>query len=153
MERKVSYYQDGNTVRKIYDYPVNKPETKRRENRELHKKTYRNVEKSVRMSGKMIVVLALSVFASVGLCINYLESQADIAQAKANISSLESSIETLSARNNSIQYEIDSFIDIENIIKKAKEELGMVTVNEDQVKTYESSKIEYMDQYNDVPEK
>lgn len=153
MERKVRYYQDGNTVRKIYDYPVNKPETTRRKNKDLHKRTYREVEKSVKMSGKMIVVLALSVFASVGLCINYLEAQADIAKTKSNISSLESKIETLSARNNSIQYDIDSFIDIENIIKTAKEELGMVTVNEYQVKTYESSKIEYMEQYKDVPKK
>lgn len=44
-------------------------------------------------------------------------------------------------------------MDIENISKVAKEQLGMIQAGKNQISFYDSSESEYMKQYNDVPEK
>ncbi len=153
MEKKVRYIQDGNTVRKVYDFPGIEHIEKEDIKRKPQKRTYRNVEPAPRMSLKTTLILAASVVVSVINCINYLNVQAEITETKSAISSLEASIDTLSTRNDSIQYEIDSCMDVEYIIRVAKEELGMVTVSENQIITYESTRNEYMEQLGDVPEK
>ncbi len=155
MERNYKYVQDGNTVRKIYEFPERRDEERRKQNNEVrpHRKTYRQEEKAPKMSLKITMLMAVSVILSVMSCINYLDAQADITETKNNISALEKSIDTLATQNDSVQYEIDSFVDVNYIIKTATEELGMVMVSENQIITYDSTRNEYMEQYGDVPEK
>lgn len=153
MERKVRYIQEGNTVRKIYEFPERERIEREKVRKNPDVRHVLRTDETRRMSLKMTLVLAVSVLISVGSCINYLNVQADISEVKSDISSLETTIDTLVTRNDSIQYEIDSYIDVENIMKVAKEELGMVMVKEDQIVTYDTTRSEYMEQYGDVPEK
>lgn len=154
MERNYRYVQEGNTIRKVYDFPERNDEERKKLKREKpHRRTYRQEEKAPKMSLKATMLMAVSVVLSVISCINYLDAEADIAETKSNIASLEKSIDTITTKNDSIQYEIDSFVDVNYIIKTAKEELGMVMVSEDQIIKYDSTRNEYMEQYGDVPEK
>lgn len=155
MERNYKYVQDGNTVRKIYEFPERNDERRKKQNNEVkpHRRTYRQEEQAPKMSLKVTMFMAVSVILSVMSCINYLDAQADVTETKNNISALEKSIDTLATQNDSIQYEIDSFVDVNYIIKTATEELGMVMVSENQIITYDSTRNEYMEQYGDVPEK
>ena len=154
MERNYRYVQEGNTIRKVYDFPERNDEERKKLKREKpHRRTYRQEEKTPKMSLKATMLMAVSVVLSVISCINYLDAEADIAETKSNIASLEKSIDTITTKNDSIQYEIDSFVDVNYIIKTAKEELGMVMVSEDQIIKYDSTRNEYMEQYGDVPEK
>ena len=105
------------------------------------------------MSFKITLLMAVSVILSVMSCINYLNAEADVSETKKNITSLEKSLDTITTQNDAIQYEIDSFVDVNYIIKTATEELGMVMVSRNQVITYDSVRNEYMEQYGDVPEK
>ena len=105
------------------------------------------------MSMGMTVVLALAMIFSLGLCIQYLNVQSDISAIKENMSSLRNEIDTLATKNDSVEYDINSYIDVDYIIKTAKEELGMVDVNQNQIVTYNTNRNEYMEQYGDVPEK
>lgn len=150
MERKIRYIQEGNTIRKVYDFPERKVDAPRKI-REQHRRTYRQAKEAPRMSLKMTLLMAVSVIASVAVCINYLDVQSGISALKTEISSLESTIDTVTARNDSLEYEISSYIDVEYIMRVATEELGMVMVKEEQIKNYESTRSEYMEQYNDVP--
>lgn len=151
MERKVRYVQEGNTLREVYDFPARQPKEKEHTSERVHKRTYYEVEKAPRMSLKMTVLLAASVVLSVMSCIKYLNVQADINEVKNDITKLEKNIDVLSTKNASVAYEIDSYVDVEYVMKTAIEELGMVMADEEQVITYESTRNEYMEQYGDVP--
>lgn len=154
MERNYRYVQEGNTIRKVYEFPERDDERRKKQNREKnHRRTYRQEEKAPKMSLKLTLLMAMSVVLSVMSCINYLNVEADITETKNNITSIQKSIDTLATQNDSIQYKIDSFVDVDYIIKTAIEELGMVMVSKDQIITYESTRNEYMEQYGDVPEK
>ena len=154
MERNYRYVQDGNTIRKVYVFPERDDERRKQQNRERkHRRTYRQEEKAPKMSLKITLLMAVSVILSVMSCINYLNAEADITETKNNIESLEKSINTLATQNDSVQYEINSFVDVNYIIRTATEELGMVMVSKDQIITYESTRNEFMEQYGDVPTK
>lgn len=154
MERNYRYVQEGNTIRRVYEFPERDDDRRRKQNKEKsHRRTYRQEEKAPKMSLKITLLMAVSVILSVMSCINYLKAEADITETKKNITALEKSIDTLATQNNSVQYEIDSFVDVNYIIKTATEELGMVMVKKEQIITYDSTRNEYMEQYGDVPEK
>lgn len=155
MERNYRYVQEGNTIRKVYEFPERDDERRKKlnERQKSHRRTYRQEEKAPKMSLKITLLMAVSVVLSVMSCINYLDAEADITETKNNITALEKSIDTITTQNDSVQYEIDSFVDVDYIIKTATEELGMVMVREDQIITYDSTRNEYMEQYGDVPEK
>ena len=153
MERNYSYVQEGNTIRKVYEFPERGDERRKQYKEKPHRRTYRQEEKAPKMSLKITLLMAVSVILSVMSCINYLNAEADITETKNNITSLEKSIDTITTQNDSVQYEIDSFVDVNYIIKTAMEELGMVMVSKDQIITYNSTRNEYMEQYGDVPEK
>lgn len=151
MENRVRYIQEGNTVRKVYEFPEREEKKVKKVTRQPESQTGNQEAQALVLGLKMTLLLAVSVFVSVLSCINYLDAQADITKTKNNIAALQTSIETLTTRNDSVEYEIDSFVDVEYITKVAKEELGMVMVQEEQVISYESTRNEYMEQYGDVP--
>lgn len=153
MERNYRYVQEGNTIRKVYEFPERDDERRKQYKEKPHRRTYRQEEKAPKISLKITLLMAVSVILSVMSCINYLNAEADITETKNNITSLEKSIDTITTQNDSIQYEIDSFVDVNYIIKTAMEDLGMVMVSKDQIITYNSTRNEYMEQYGDVPEK
>lgn len=153
MSRVYTYVQDGNTVRKIYDFPEKENRKKYSRQNESNRRTYREANSSKTMSMGMTVVLALAMIFSLGLCIHYLNVQSDISAIKENMTSLRNEIDTLATKNDSVEYDINSYIDVDYIIKTAKEELGMVDVNQNQIVTYNTNRNEYMEQYGDVPEK
>lgn len=153
MEKKYRYYEDGNTIRKLQSAPERRPrETKRRQI--VHD---RSEEAEVlvvgTISGKTVMMLAVLLLTSVLSCVTYLGVQSDIRERRAEIQSLENSINDIRTVNDSIEYDISSFIDIDYITKIATEQLGMVRASKEQIINYENGKNEFMEQYNDVPEK
>lgn len=154
----ISYsdYVEGNAVRKksVEELPARSPRTYIGNQRvNTSSAIYKNREKALRMSKGYVMVLAVCCIAMAFACAKYLSTRDDITSAKANIASLELSVESLKAQNDSLDYAISSYMDIENISKVAKEQLGMIQAGKNQISFYDSSESEYMKQYNDVPEK
>ncbi len=158
-------YVDGNTVRRVkyeaapaYDEPAKKPERKQNKNK-VHKQnantenkvTYR--EKSKCMSGLYAFVLAVAAIVTLTLCVQYLKIQTEITDKSKYISSLKKDITTMTSQNDSMDYSINSYIDVNNVYKVATEELGMIMASEDNVKVYESTEQEFMMQVSDIPKK
>lgn len=149
--KRQSYYVDGNTVCKIavpVEYPERKQE-KRPERKQGHRRSYRQSE-GLEMSLSYVAFLFVMVVIIVASCVNYLDVNSQISQTNREISKAQKVLDTLVTKNDATEYEIDSYIDVEYIISTAKEELGMVVAGKDQVKFYESSDSEYMNQLNDV---
>lgn len=148
------YYTDGNTVRKTA-IPVEQPkapkEHKRQEERRSNRRTYRKAE-GLEMSLPYVTFLFAMVVMIVVSCVKYLDLNAQIADKNSRISTLQSQLDTLVTKNDAMDYEINGFIDVDYIINTAKEELGMVIAGKEQVKFYDSTISEYMNQLNDIPE-
>lgn len=159
-----NYYVQGNTVRKTSVLPKKEEkksnvrrELTEQERRELRKsnreyrQTYRQNENSFTMSVPYVIFLTVAVVAIVVMCVQYLQLNAEITNTKKNISTLESNIDTIVAQNDSIEYDIEGYIDVDYIMQVATMELGMVNASREQIQYYTSSDTEYMKQYGDIP--
>lgn len=147
------YYTDGNTVRKIAT-PVTVPEAPsiredREEQRREHRRSYRRSE-NVEMSLPYVAFLFAMVIMIVVACVEYLDLNSKISEANKDISNLQTQLDTLITKNDAMDYEINGFIDVDYILETAKTQLGMVVAGKEQVRFYDSSVSEYMNQLNDV---
>lgn len=147
------YYTDGNTVRKVARPAVNAVpnyiEPERRQ--ETHKRTYKNPNEGLTISIPYVMFLLASACAIILLCIQYINLNSEISKINDSIVSMEKSTATLKAQNDAVEYEINNIVDMDTILKTAKEELGMVQVNENSIRFYTSTDGEYMKQFSDVP--
>lgn len=161
------FYQEGSTARRVNTITKSAleavPERKkvvrtveedefdvRRTNRE-YRKTYRKNENAFTMSVPYVIFLSVAVVAIVIMCIKYLNINSEITETKNKISVIESQIDTLSAQNDAMDYEINGYVDVDYVLRVATEELGMINAREDQIKFYDSSDTEYMKQLYDIP--
>ena len=161
------FYQEGSAVRRVNTITKSAleavPERKkvvrtveedefdvRRSNRE-YRKTYRKNENAFTMSVPYVIFLSVAVVAIVIMCIKYLNINSEITETKNKISVIESQIDTLSAQNDAMDYEINGYVDVDYVLRVATEELGMINAREDQIKFYDSSDTEYMKQLYDIP--
>ncbi len=151
-------YVEGSAVRKIQSIPERKglevvrPEEEvKRTSRQ--KAAARNRQRELRMSPKYVLFLTALTVATALVCFQYIGLQASIMNRNERIIELKSEINTLSSRNDAVEYSISSFIDTKNVIKVATTELGMVKAKKDQVSYYTSSESEYMKQVADIPTK
>ena len=161
------FYQEGSAVRRVNTITKSAleavPERKkvvrtveedefdvRRSNRE-YRKTYRKNENAFTMSVPYVIFLSVAVVAIVIMCIKYLNINSEITETKNKISVIESQIDSLSAQNDAMDYEINGYVDVDYVLRVATEELGMINAREDQIKFYDSSDTEYMKQLYDIP--
>lgn len=152
MERKrmTGEYISGNAARQLEPVPERRREEK--EKRQLSQAARNNREKAKMISPGYFVFLAVATICLATVCVLYLKIHADISDTKSKINELSSSVNTLTAQNDYLDYNINSYTDINYIIKVATEELGMVQASKGQVSYYTSSESEYMKQFADVPE-
>lgn len=152
MEKKriTGEYVSGSAARQLQAVPERKRVEK--ENKKLSQAVKANREKAKQISFGYMLFLAMATVALVVVCVSYLKLHADIAETKSNINTISTSIDTLTAQNDSLDYSINSYTDINYIIKVATEELGMVQASKGQVSYYTSTESEYMKQFADVPE-
>lgn len=158
---KMGAYASGSTARDLAgtrysaapkNYPVvpvpkrvRKPKTRT----DVH--VYRNRQKALQMNGAYVLFLVAAVVFCLFMCVQYLNTEAKISEKTIALNRLNSEIAELTAENEAIDYDINSYIDIENIRKVAKQELGMVEATGDQVTIYDKSNGEYMKQMGNIP--
>lgn len=143
-------YINGSAARQLEAVPARERQEEKK--RELSQSARRNREKASRMSLGYVLFLAVATMAVVVVCFNYLKLHADISDTNSNITKLTSSVDTMTAQNDALDYSINSYTDVNYIIKTAVEELGMVQASKDQISYYKSTESEYMKQFTDIPE-
>lgn len=143
--RREEEYVYGNTARALRpldDEVISRPQlsNRARRNRDRHKR--------MNMGYVLFLTLAIAV-TSIG-CIQYLKIQSEITNSIKRISTLESQLNELKAENDDTESRIKGAVGLEEIKKRAMEELGMRYATESQIVKYSSDDTDYVRQYVDI---
>ncbi len=166
-KERTGNYVDGNTVRRIQAEPkrrgdevheelLRKREEERKERlrkRNSRKAARKNQERALQMNPGYILFLtaALAVMVAVVGCYLYLQSE--LSGRRRHVTALESEVMELKNKNDVIQKEINTSVNLDTIRKKAMEDLGMVYPSKDQIEYFEVDTNDYMNQYEEIPER
>ena len=114
--------------------------------RELSPDVRRNREKAKRMSAGYIAFLAVALFISAGILVNYIQMKAELTTKTRTVAAKESYLNDLKVANDEEYNRVLSSIDLEEIKRVAIGELGMVYAEEGQIIFYENEGNDYMRQ-------
>lgn len=145
-------YVDGNTVRKPdadryyrqtrreYDY-----------NRSIVKPVPGSARKGIRktttINASYVLFLTVAMCIIGYFCMTYLTITSDISNDLSKIASLEVQLNEIKAENDDYDNRINGAVDLEDIKKRAMNDLGMQYANDDQIISYESDDTDYVRQY------
>ena len=141
-------FADGNTIRL-----ANEAEPVRirlpRERTERQRQASRKVSRQKRMISVFLTGIAAVLL--VALCITMLTIAGENNGLKTEISRLESQVSELKSQNDSRQYDLNSAVDLNYVVKVATEELGMIRSTSGQIRTYSTAESEYIQQVAEIP--
>lgn len=139
-------YIDGNTVRKLNTVPVRVPVPSQAPVRQPSKKKKKSPSRAY--VGFFVFAVTITLLT----CVGFLSCQANNRAMATEIKALEKQIDTVSAINDSTEYNISNNLDLNKVIQVATQELGMVKLTESNIEYYESPQDEYINQYDDIPQ-
>lgn len=158
-------YIEGNTVRHAVSMPDDwekeqeqerkREERERRERKAQRKRrtiARRNQDKALIMSRGYVAFLT---FAAIVTCMTaglYIKLQSDITIRMEHIAVLESGVNTLKADNDAAYKRLITSVRMEDVKKRAVDELGMSYPKEEQIVYYEPDYTDFMSQYSEIPE-
>ena len=142
-------YVYGNVVRQ----PAYEPERRAQEPKK--KRTSRQVKntrrQALRMNRGYVVFMAVAAIAMLLVCIKYVNLQsANMSHAK-KISAMEEELATLKEENTTRYNAIVDSVNLDEVRKKAKKDLGMVDASDSQVVEYKKPSLDYVKQYESIP--
>lgn len=154
---ETDFYVDGNTVRRMEAAPERRREQEERRKEEERRRKRRVAEKNQQRAAHMnrgyVVFLTLATVLIAGTAVLYVNLQSSINVHMNNISSLEGQVADIRTDNDATEKRLEASVDIEKIRNYAVNSLGMVYANADQIVHYTIEQDDYMNQYEDVPEK
>ena len=158
-------YIEGNTVRHTNAMPDTweedqenrrkREERERKERREQRKRrtiARRNQDKALVMTRGYVFFLTVAAVITCATAGLYIKLQSDITIRMGNIAVLESSVSSLQADNDATYKRLITSVHMEDVKKRAMDELGMSYPSEDQIVYYEPDYTDFMSQYGEIPE-
>lgn len=150
-----SMYIHDNVARKpiTNDVVPKRPQIDKTPKQHLNRKIRirRNQQKALQIDGIYLMGLVIAMVCILYVCMNYLQLQSSITVKMDQIKLREQEIKDLRTKNDMLQTQINTNLDLEYVYKVATEELGMVYANQEQVILYEKTESEYVRQYEDIP--
>ena len=138
-------------ARYVYDNTAKKLRPAELESVRPKKKVSNNVRRNRERAGHMnpayILFLTMAMAVTGYFCLQYLQIQADITNDIKKVAVLESRLNTLRAENDDTENRIKGSVDLEDIKKRAMNDLGMQYASESQIIRYESDDTDYVRQY------
>jgi len=139
---------EGNVVRKTSSVPAAQVRLKRTTRAAAGLSRNRKIRaQKIRLAFLGFCAAVLSI-ALICVLLNSLETHGTL---KRQVTDLEDQIEELTAFNDAREYEIGSSVDLNEVIRVATEEMGMVRSNAAQVVTFRAKNSEYLQQVAAVP--
>lgn len=163
-KKKIYVYNNGNALKysnsNAEALPNRRQEPKRQPQRkqEPPKKkstspqTRRNRDKAASLNGKMTLFLVGAVCVTLSVCVKYINLMSDMKANQSQITKLQQELDELKTDNNVTSSRLSSSIDLEEVYKRATQELGMVYAVDGQIVTYTAPPSEYVEQYSNVPQ-
>ena len=100
---------------------------------------------------KRYVAAGIAAALVIGMCMLYLSMVVENNNLIRNISILETQLDDIKAMNDAKEFEINSSVDLNHVIDVATGELGMIRGTTEQIRTYDTSKSEYIQHLAGVP--
>ncbi|MEY8515444.1 hypothetical protein AALC25_00680 [Lachnospiraceae bacterium 29-84] len=163
MEKRELSYIEGNTVKQAQAAPKQRPEEAqqelgRKQRQEDRKKREanaalirRNQERELRMSLGYVLFLIFAAILAAAVSGFYLKSRSELTANTKIVTSLESEEQQLKTDNDAKERKMEASVDLEDILKKAVGEYGMVYPAEDQIVYYDAEDPDYMQKYGEIP--
>ena len=130
--------------------PVRRTDVIERQRREgLRQQAQRRAQKRAKAFRYALASSACALI--LGVMVLLLSSVITYNSLTKEIASLTVELETLVEENDSIEYDIDSSVDLSYIIDVATNQLGMIRSTAAQVITYSDAESEYVNQVSDIP--
>ncbi|MCQ2529857.1 MAG: hypothetical protein MJ086_01185 [Lachnospiraceae bacterium] len=141
-------FAEGNTVRVEV---ISEPAVIRlpRERTERQKQVSQKVRRQKALLAVTSVLAAVVLL--VALCVTMLNISGENSGLKKEISALESSISELKSQNDSKEYDLNCSVDLNYVVQVATGDMGMVRSSSGQIRTYNSSASEYVQQVAEIP--
>lgn len=147
--RLTNTYIDGNVVRRVQAVP--KENRRQQQRRSTSVNARRNREKALRMNLPYVVFLTVVSIATVFVCVNFLQLQAQGITYRKEISNLESKLSSMKLANDNAYEDAVSSVNMDEVKSIAINELGMTYASEGQVITYSTQEGDYIRQYQEIP--
>ena len=151
MARQKTPYVYGNTVRKADPRPYynNEEEIRRRQQERRQHKRRKQPKPRVDKISVFFTCIAFAAVMAAGIF--YLHLQFQSTYLNKSVIRLESEIVELEKTNKAAQTELETYMDLDAIYKKATKELGMKKAAKDHIYTYESRKSTQIRQHGSIP--
>ena len=142
-------YADGNTIRKV-DYDVVR-ELEKEPVRRVSRETVRNREKAANMNVGAVLFHSAFMAVVAATLFFYIQLQSANTAAVERISAMETQLNEMRLDNEEEYSRIMGSVDMEQIKKRAIEDLGMQYAQEGQVVEVQGATNDYVRQYMDMP--
>lgn len=148
-ERSASYrdeeYVYGNTARALRPLEPDIP-------REVHlsHRARRNRDRAHHMNFGYVLFLTMAITATGIGCLQYLRLQGEVTNSVKRISVLERQLNEIKDENDDTESRIKGTVGLEEVKKRAMNELGMQYATPDQIVKYKSDDTDYVRQYVDI---
>jgi len=135
-------YVYGNTARALR--PI---EEEVKSPKKLSNKARRNIDRDTSMNPGFMLFLTLAMVVTGVVCIQYIKLQSSVTGYTDKISALEIQLEEVRASNDDYESRIKGAVGLEDIKKRAMDDLGMTYASDDQIVVYESDGTDYVRQF------
>ncbi len=142
MAAKRNNYVYGNTARALR--PIEKEV---RSPRKLTAKSRKNIDRDTGMNPGFMIFMTLAMVLTGIVCVQYIRLQSSLTTYVNTISAMEIELQGLRAENDDYESRIKGAIGLENIKKRAMDELGMKYASDDQIVVYNSEGTDYVRQF------
>ena len=155
--RVISIYVDGNTAIEIDEPEKKEPDGKAKRLKAIEEQKKAGIRARRHQQALRRNKAVVAAAAALGGCIIatvmilLLCSMITYNTITNEIETLSAELDTLTLQNDSAQYDIDSSVELNEIIETATEELGMVRSTSSVVVTYSDTESEYIEQVAEIP--
>ena len=135
-------YVYGNTARALR--PIEKEV---RSPKKVSTRSRRNIDRDTGMNPGFMLFMTLAMVLTGVVCVQYIRLQSSLTTYVNSISQMEIELQSLRAENDDYESRIKGAIGLENIKKRAMDELGMTYASDDQIVVYNSDGTDYVRQF------
>ena len=142
MARRNNEYVYGNTARALR--PI---EQEVRSPQKLSTGSRKNIKRDSAMNPGFMIFMTLAMVLTGVVCVQYIRLQSSLTTYVNTISAMEIELQSLRAENDDYESRIKGAVGLENIKKRAMDDLGMTYASDDQIVVYNSDGTDYVRQF------
>ena len=107
----------------------------------------KHIDRDTGMNPGFMIFMTLAMVLTGIVCVQYIRLQSSLTTYVNTISAMERELQSLRAENDDYESRIKGAIGLENIKKRAMDELGMTYASDDQIVIYNSEGTDYVRQF------